>query len=47
MQTAAARFRYSYWHRMPLGVNNGSGDGESCFGIEAWEADEYGNSRNF
>jgi len=33
-----------------LGVNNGSGDGGSCFGIEVWtdrysEADGYGNSK--
>ena len=31
-----------------LGVNNGSGDGGGCFGIEVWtdsEADGYGNSK--
>ena len=29
-----------------LGVNNGSGDGGSCFGIEVYsEAGEYGNSK--
>ena len=33
-----------------LGVNSGSGDGRSCFGIEVWtdtysEADECGNSK--
>ena len=33
-----------------LGVNNGSGDGGSCFGIEVYmdgysEADGYGNSK--
>jgi len=36
-----------------LGVNNGSGDGGSCFGIEVWtvhgynEAGEYGNSKTW
>jgi len=31
-----------------LGVNNGSGSGVSCFGIEVWtnsEAGKYGNSK--
>ena len=35
-----------------LGVNNGSGDVGSCFGIEVWteshsEADGYGNSKTW
>ena len=31
-----------------LGVNNGSGDGGSCFGIDGYsEADGYGNSKTW